>query len=294
MRFGIEIEFGGSIQAVINELVSAGLAASASEHSYEGHSDRGWVVKRDGSVSRGGELVSPPLDFASAADREQVNRAIECLVRAGARRNEQAGIHVHIESAGFTATQLNALARTFIRFEDTLYRFATSGWATGPNRGLRRGARSYARPFNADMKQALARANTNEQLMRAYYGAQEMRYGNPSRFHGASQRYYGLNLHSHWYRGTVEFRIFNSSTSARRVQTFIAICHALMVDASSGRKRSINRAHNLGDMAAGRLDADRAIFQFLAMARYQAGMSLADYRNCKWAWRTAVAVPAGF
>lgn len=279
-RFGIEIEFGlrgqASLQDVVTAIREAGLSTRTSMHGYTGNSMTEWVVKTDGSVSHGGELVSPPLDFDDPEQRGQVDRAVAALVAAGAKTYQQAGIHVHIESGDFTAKDLSALARVVTKFEDCLYRIASSGWQT-----LRPGARQYCKPLSQEQVAGLAAARTDDQVKRAYYGPS---YAYASG-HGHGSRYHGLNLHSHFYRGTVEFRVFNSSLNAARVQTYLAICMALMVDAKSGKLRSISKAYRLGAMASGQVTEEKALFNFLQVLRYQAGMSVEDYRNVKRFWR---------
>lgn len=280
-KFGIEIEAGLKPGARLTD-VSAALRAAGlggDSHGYQGHSTTQWVVKTDGSVPGGIEVVSPPLDFDDADARAQVNTAIAAM-SPHCQTSTQAGIHVHVESAGFTPEQLSNLVRTWTRFEDVIFRIATSGWNT-----MRAGARNYARPLGQDQVQRLVRAKQDGALRTAYYGRQVP--GRPH--HSDSARYYGLNLHSHFYRGTVEFRIFNSSLNASRVQTYVAMCVALMEDAKSGRKRSVGKAARLGDMAAGRVDPAKVFFQFLSVMRYQAGMSLEDYRGLKKVWKDSKA-----
>jgi len=279
-RFGIEIEFGlrgqASLQDVVTAIREAGLSTRTSMHGYTGNSMTEWVVKTDGSVSHGGELVSPPLDFENPEHRAQVDRAVAALVTAGAKTYQQAGIHVHIESGDFQAKDLSALVRVFTKFEDCIWRIASSGWQT-----IRSGARQYCKPLSQQQVEGLAKARTDDQVKRAYYG-QGYAYASG---HGHGSRYHGLNLHSHFYRGTVEFRVFNSSLNAARIQTYIAICMALMVDAKSGRMRSIGKAYRLGAMASGQVTEEKALFNFLQVLRYQAGMSVEDYRNVKRFWR---------
>lgn len=282
MKFGIEVEFGGQLDALIDELVREGLSSNTSVHSYMGHSETEWIVKRDGSVHGGGELVGPPLNFDSEEDRNQVTRAIQCMQRAGCRPIEDAGIHVHIESRGMTPRQISAVSRMFARYEDVIYRLGTSGWRT-----LRRGARTYAKPLTPEQKAGLAKAKTDEQLQNAYYGStSEWRRSG----HGNAARYCGLNLHSHWYRGTIEFRNFNSSVNPERVQTYIAVCAAIIRDAKNDKLRSIGKgAHALGDMERmSQEEIDKVFFNFISVMRYQAGLSIDDYRRVKKFWRDSV------
>lgn len=276
-KFGIEIEFGGSTDAVIEAIRAAGLSSRTGLSGYIGHSDTEWVVKTDGSVSRGGELVSPPLDFDDEAQRNQVNRAFAALVAAGATTDPQAGIHVHVESRDLNARQLAALARLFARFEDCIYRLASSGWET-----IRPGARTYARPLTEAQISGLARARDERQVRTAYYGY-DMGGRTPS--HSDSSRYCGLNLHSHFYRGTVEFRVFNSTMNADRAQTYIAMSVAMVQDVRNGNVRSVTKAIRLGDMRNGTVQEKDALFNFLQVLRYKAGMSLEDYRNVKRFWK---------
>lgn len=275
-KFGVEIEAvfqsGHNMTGLSRDLAAAGLGGST--HGYLGHSSNSWVLKTDASVHGGCELVSPPLDFDDPAQRGQVTTALEIMQRH-TRTSQSAGIHVHVESVSLSPEQIGNLARTWTRFEDVIYRLASSGWGT-----IRGGARQFAKPLEDRQIVALAKAKTPDAVRAAYYqGTQHMAHS-----HSHHYRYYGLNLHSHFFRGTVEFRVFNSSLNPVRVQTYIAMCVALIEDAKSGKKRSINKAVRMGQMADGSADAAKAFFQFLSVLRYQAGMSLEDYRNIKKIW----------
>jgi hypothetical protein len=48
------------------------------------------------------------------------------------------------------------------------------------------------------------------------------------RSHHDSARYCGVNLHSWFYRKTIEFRVFNSSLNPERVQGYIGMCMAMV------------------------------------------------------------------
>ena len=49
--------------------------------------------------------------------------------------------------------------------------------------------------------------------------------------HYNSTRYHGLNLHSYFYRGTVEFRLFNASLNCSKIQAYIMLCLFIAVNA---------------------------------------------------------------
>jgi hypothetical protein len=278
-KFGVEVEFGGNRDAVVNAMREAGL--SCDHHSYMGHSATGWVVKTDGSVPNGGELVSPPLDFDNEDERGQLRKAMLALQAAGARTIEQAGVHVHVDASDLDAQQVAAVARVFTKFEDCIYRIASSGWRT-----IRSGARSYCKPLPEATVKAIAKVRTRDQLERAWYG----RAGGAGTLagHGHQSRYHGLNLHSWFYRGTIEFRVFNSTMNPERVQAYVALCVALVHDARKGNRRSVNKAYRLGGMAAGTTKADNAFHRLLQVVRYEADMSVEDMKRLRKVWKDSV------
>lgn len=279
-RFGIEIECAGDRTALSAALGAAGFGGRF--HGYQGNDEHQWVVKSDASIQSvtGAEVVSPPLDFDDPEQREQVSKVVRTIREAGARTTPEAGIHIHIESRDLTAKQVAAVGRLFVKYEDLLYRLASSGW----NSVRPRAFSNYARLYPDELKERLPRVRDEDSLRLCYYGRGRGTFAG----HSDMTRSYGVNLHSHFWRGTIEFRIFNSSMNPERIQTYIAICMALVQDARNGKIRSINKRMALGDMAAGRLDPDKAIFAFLSVVRYQAGMSVEDYRRVKKLWKDSV------
>ena len=280
-RFGVEVEFGGDTGSAINALLEAGLSNMRHRAGYVGHDDSNWLVKLDGSVYEGGELVSPPLWFDE--QRDQVNRAIDALRTVGCRPIVSAGIHVHVDAGDLTPQQVVAVARSFYKFEDVIYRLASSGW-----RELREGARSYAWPLREERMRAMMRCTTIDQLMQVWYETNEDYAERCSRDHGHGSRYCGINLHSYFYRRTIEFRIFNSSMNPDRIQAYIALCMGLVADALKGSRRSINRRYRYGGMADGTTNAQNAFHRLLQVLRYDAGMSLEDMKLITKAWKDSV------
>jgi hypothetical protein len=264
-KFGLEVEFGGNIQQVIVAIREAGLSTATSQHSYMGNSDTEWVVKTDASVARGGELVSPPLDFDDPEQRGQIARAFAALARAGATTSRDAGVHVHIDASDLTPEQIGGVARNFTKYEDAIYRIASSGWQS-----IRAGASTYAKPLERDKVEKLAKARTAEQIKRAWYGTTD-RWGTEG--HGHGSRYYGLNLHSWFYRGTVEFRVFNSTMNAKRAEAYVVLCMAIVQDARNGRKRSINKTFKLGEMANGTTAEKKVLHHLCQFLRWENDIS---------------------
>lgn len=89
----------------------------------------------------------------------------------------------------------------------------------------------------------------------AYYG----RSINPVSDHYNAARYRSVNLHSWIYRGTVEFRVFNSSLCADRIATYIGLCIAVVQSARDGKSPKPQVRYKLGTMADGTVTSGQAL-----------------------------------
>lgn len=280
-KFGLEVEFQGSTERVLAELVSRGLAQSRSMSNYSQNSDTYWIVKGDASVERGGELVSPPLLMDDPDQRGQVAKAVEALTAAGVQPHQTAGIHVHINASDLDGKQVVGVARTFTKFEDQIYRIASSGWLTVRNY-------RWCKPIERATVEKIAKARTKEQLATAWYGAREAHHMSG---HGHHSRYHGLNLHSYFYRGTIEFRIFNSSINIKRIEAYIILAMAIVQDGRDGKLRSINKVFKLGDMKAGILPDKKAFHHLCQMLRWEndiSPISKEDLALISYCWKNSV------
>jgi hypothetical protein len=86
------------------------------------------------------------------------------------------------------------------------------------------------------------RPRTLAELNAAWYGAYTE---NPGRQHYS--RYRGLNLNSVFFRGTVEFRWFDSTLHAGKVKAYIQLCLAISARALNIRgARSERRSYDEG------------------------------------------------
>ena len=57
-------------------------------------------------------------------------------------------------------------------------------------------------------------------------------------------RYYALNLHSVFYRGTIEWRCFNSTLHAGRVAAYVNLCLAMSAQAIAQRSTVMRRTQS--------------------------------------------------
>lgn len=228
IKYGIEIETVGlerpAVAAAIQSVVGGSTLGSA--HGTMWVTDtrgRKWTVMRDGSLSdreRQAEVVSPILTYA---DLDELQRVVRAIRAAGARVDESCGIHIHVDAAAFDGRQLANLAKLVYKQEPLL--IAALG-VSAP-----RLAR-YTKPVEPRLIEEIEaqRPRTREALSEIWYGRQVGRVE-----HYDHTRYHGLNLHSVWYRGSIEFRYFESTLHAGKVKGYIQFCLAVAAMALNAR-----------------------------------------------------------
>jgi len=245
IRFGVEIEtvrqtrkrVAEAIQGVVGGTVShVGRPACYDAWAVHDRMGRVWNVVSDGSLTsvpstRRAEVVSPVLTSRDIPELQQVVRALRA---AGARSSSQCGIHVHVDAEAFDGRTLSNLAKIVFKQEELIIR------ALGVSRSrLARYARKTRRDFIRRLEQC--RPRTREALNRLWYG-----YRNTAPQHYDSTRYHGVNLHSVWYRGTVEFRWFNGTLHAGKVKAYVQFCLAIVAKALNARGASSKQRQPTG------------------------------------------------
>lgn len=241
-RFGIEIEtIGLTISQLIDALVdtlNAGLAPDAAGRAYANYSrgvtladGRTWNVVRDGSLSggnRSGEVVSPILTWA---DMEMLQNVVRGLRQHGARVDESCGIHVHVEGTALSPRGVSNLAKMMSKQESLLFHAL----------GVHANRQRYCGLIDQDFIRRLetARALGSLDVVRdAWYGRQNAyaeRY--------SQTRYHALNLNSLFYRGTVEFRLFNGTLHAGEVKAAVHLSLAMVAKAANS-KAGVSKARS--------------------------------------------------
>ena len=240
-RFGIEIETVGqtretiarAIQTVVGGEVRF-VGAGYDTWEVRGTDGRTWKAMRDASLSdpfRHAEVVSPILHYADLDLLQNVVRAVRA---AGAKVDDSCGIHIHVDAARFGAKGLVNLAKLVHQQEDLIVT------ALGTQQ---RRLQSFTRKLDTAFieRVADARPDTLAELNRLWYGRHNQR---PE--HYDSSRYHGLNLHSVWFRGTVEFRWFEATLHAGKVKAYVQFvlalaAKALHAKAAAARKRKITK-----------------------------------------------------
>jgi hypothetical protein len=211
--FGVEIECEGRStdfgNRVASRLHEEGLCDTRYQTSYHSHRTPGmFAVETDGSLSSSGaEIVSPVLRD-TPEDWDKLWRVCEIIQEEGGRATRRCGGHVHIGSSPLDSEGdlYSKLVRVYGAFQDVLYRIGAAG-------ERHRGAgRRYTYSSPLDRSRLVPRfGNVNE--VRRHQG-----------------RYGGLNLtgaggtdHS-----TVEFRLFDGTVDAHKIQMNVKLASAMV------------------------------------------------------------------
>lgn len=168
------------------------------------------------------EMNSPVLEYSEMEKLQQVVRALR---QAGAVVNSSCGMHVHVDAANHTPQSLkNALTIMYAK-EDILFK----ALKVNENRVQR-----WCQKVREPMLEKIRKMPTNltmEQLKQQWYGGTD-----ESRMHYSWTRYYALNLHSVFYRGTLEWRCFESTLHAGKVRANITLALAISAQAINQKK----------------------------------------------------------
>lgn len=181
------------------------------------------------------EMNSPVLEYSEMEKLQQVVRALR---QAGAVVNSSCGVHVHVDAANHTPQSLkNALTIMYSK-EDILFK----ALKVNENR-VQRWCQKVREPMLEKIRK-MPTDLTMEQLKQQWYGGTD-----ESRMHYSWTRYYALNLHSVFYRGTLEWRCFESTLHAGKVRANITLALAISAQAIN-QKRTVMRKTEISENPA--------------------------------------------
>lgn len=230
IQFGIEIETAGISRESMARAVATIFNTT---HRYEGGTydthtvtieGKTWSFKSDASITevngvyKGCEIVSPPLHLK---DFPVLKKIIRCAKANRAKPHKSCGIHVHIDGANFRSEEIFFLVKNYIAIEDALYKFLGIAAPSRLDRFTKKLPESFKRKFRNETYSA-DRFNIAK-LKEIWYDTLGSSVRGSSS-HYDSSRYHGLNLHSYFYRGTIEFRLFNASLNCSKIQAYVLLC----------------------------------------------------------------------
>lgn len=239
--FGMELEFTGITREKAAMAISQEITGERYNFTREPGYDRRvirdergrkWTICSDSSVSRterGGEFVTPICTYEDIEIDGIIQRCVRALKRAGAKVDNSCGLHVHVGADKHTAKSLKNLVFTFKAKQDLIYK-AVEAEDRKRNR--------YCKPIGENLIENLKKVKKiNDENIKDTWYETYAPYQNREQHYNMS-RYHGLNLHSVWYRGTVEFRLFHATLHAGKVRAYINLCLAMSAQAINSSRAS--------------------------------------------------------
>lgn len=236
-RFGVEIEFTGITRTQAARTVAKVLGCRVGDRAGSPYftrimkdaEGREWKIMRDSSIypmSRSGnasdeykcEFVTPPLRYDDIETLQQIVRELRA---AGAVANHSCGVHVHVDGANHTAQSTRRLVKFFAARQELVY----EALRVSSDRVC-----SWCKPVSKNLIDEMAKVKnvTRNEMERIWYSTANDGYGmGVDHSHYNTTRYHALNLHSFFSKGTVEFRLFNSTLHAGKIKSYVQFCLAI-------------------------------------------------------------------
>lgn len=251
--FGVEVEMTGITREKAARLVAGVLGTTPSHpesncyhtRTIADQAARKWKIMRDSSITpiRNDdtsepldeyrvEFVTPPLNYS---DIELLQNIIRKLRENGAKAHSSCGIHIHVDGANHTAVSLRRLVNFMTARQDLIYEALQIGDHES----------SWCHKLNKTLLDAMKKDKnlTKEKAEEIWYSRANDGYcGGIDHQHYNSTRYHGVNLHSFFTKGTVEFRLFNSTLHAGKIKAYIQFCLAVSAWAITSQEKIVFRS----------------------------------------------------
>ena len=182
------------------------------------------------------EMVTPKLTYAELPKLQECVRRVR---KAGAKVNGSCGIHVHVDASNHNRQSLKNLIGIMYSKEDILFKALqvsesrAERWCKKVREPMLRQARTLSSDETTDLTQ----------LEQVWYEGDVA-----DREHYNWTRYHALNLHSVFYRGTVEWRCFNSTLHAGKVAAYVNLCLAISAQAIAQRSTVMRKTHSENEL----------------------------------------------
>lgn len=251
--FGVEVEMTGITREKAARLVAEVLGTTPSHpesncyhtRTIADQAARKWKIMRDSSIeairSDGTsepldeyrvEFVTPPLNYS---DIELLQNIIRKLRENGAKAHSSCGIHIHVDGANHTAVSLRRLVNFMTARQDLIYEALQIGDRES----------NWCHKLNKTLLDAMKKDKnlTKEKAEEIWYSRANDGYcGGIDHQHYNATRYHGVNLHSFFTKGTVEFRLFNSTLHAGKIKAYIQFCLAVSAWAITSQEKIVFRS----------------------------------------------------
>jgi hypothetical protein len=239
ITYGFEAEFETGVEQLSRTLYLNGLVGATGLHGYHCSCetcdfDSGYPYRIQRDSSCGGEVISHPFVNDDPTDAILAMEGLQrAAVDSDAEPGYRAGFHVHVSRPRASAARAD-LFWNFLRWEPELMRLAHGRFPSlreGQNTPVERMLRGiyidgYGR-VNSDSYMTLVSWQQVDEVLRD--GESEFLNGAKvcaMEYHRNNDRHSNLNLGTN--HGTWEWRLFNSTRSAWRMELFTSVAVAFM------------------------------------------------------------------
>ncbi len=251
--FGVEVEMTGITREKAANIVAEVLGSTPSRPNsscYEtrtiaDQANRKWKIMRDSSITAirndesnepldeyKVEFVTPPLKYEDIGLLQDIIRKLR---ENGAKSHSSCGIHIHVDGANHDAKSLRRLVNFMTSRQDLIYEALE----------IKDRASHWCKKLNSNILKEMKSCSqlTKSEAERIWYSPanDNYRYG-ISHEHYNDTRYHGVNLHSYFSKGTVEFRLFNSTLHAGKIKAYIQFCLAVSAWAITSQDKIVFRS----------------------------------------------------
>ncbi len=251
--FGVEVEMTGITREKAAKIVAEAFGTTPSypdSTCYEtrtiiDQTARTWKIMRDSSITPRRndntcddpdeyriEFVTPPLEYT---DIELLQNVIRQLRKNGAKVNSSCGIHIHVDGANHTSKSLRRLINFMTSRQDLIYEALE----------IEDRANWWCQKLNAALLDEMKKDKdiSKDKAEQIWYSSANDGYnGGINHEHYNHTRYHGINLHSYFSNGTVEFRLFNSTLHAGKIKAYIQFCLAVSAWAITSQEKIVFRS----------------------------------------------------
>lgn len=259
-RFGVEVEFTGITREDAAQAL-AGYFGTSARHmggSYDkwvvkDTEGKDWALMSDASIkgerkTESGyritenteyrvEMVTPILTYPEIAKLQECVRQVR---HAGAKVNASCGIHVHVDASNHNRQSLKNLIGIMYSKEDILFK----ALQVKESRVLR-----WCKKVREPMLQKARKLSSDETKdLTALESIWYEGFDHDTHEHYNATRYYALNLHSVFYRGTVEWRCFNSTLHAGEIKAYVNLCLAISAQAIKQRSTVMKKTKSENEL----------------------------------------------
>jgi Putative amidoligase enzyme. len=251
--FGVEVEMTGITREKAATIVAEVLESTESTpdstcyctRTITDQASRKWKIMRDSSINPQRnddslealdeyrvEFVTSPLEYK---DIELLQNIIWELRKNGAKTDNSCGIYIHVDGPNHNADSLRRLVNFMTSRQDLIYEALEIG-----NRADR-----WCHKLNSALLVEMKKDKnlSKEKAEQIWYSSANDGYtGGISHEHYNHTRYHGVNLHSYFSKGTVEFRLFNSTLHAGKIKAYIQFCLAISAWAITSQEKIVFRS----------------------------------------------------